>query len=317
MSKPKVAVLGASGFVGAALVERLFFDPHYRDRFELTAFIHGHGGAARVARLPVNIQTIDLMDYDHVLGSLATSDYVVNCTRGGSLLMIDGLKNLARALKKLGAKRFVHLSSVAIYGEDPPPESASEEARSSAAPSAYGRMKAEQDEIVFKLHRGGVPSIILCPSNISGPYSALIIDAIKRLLAHEIVLVEGGENPNNIVHVDNLVQAILAALESDTGWGERYFVNETDPVTWKRFFEDLVAMMGIDYEFSTVSREDVLPHLEAKDGRESPGVGGQLRILVSKDFREAIKIDPDHEFARRNIGVVLRKLGQHDEAILH
>ncbi|MCH7591909.1 MAG: NAD-dependent epimerase/dehydratase family protein, partial [Planctomycetes bacterium] len=84
--------------------------------------------------------------------------------------------------------------------------------------------------------------MISCPSNIGGPYSSLIVDAIRKVSAQEIVLVDDGQNATNIVHVDNLVQAILTALETDTGWGERYFANETEPTTWKQFYTDLAAM---------------------------------------------------------------------------
>jgi len=290
--KPKIAILGASGFVGSALVERLYFDETWRDRFEFTAFIRGFGNAARLARLPIRLERLDLTDYPQVLASLSGYDYVVNCTRGDTFLMMNGLKNTARAMKALRTRKFVHLGSVAIYGEDPPAESAHENAPPNPVRTDYGNIKAAQDELVFALHAQGVPSMILCPSNIGGPYSELILDAVARLAAGEIVLVDEGRYATNIVHVDNLVQAILAALESDTGWGERYFVNEAEPTTWKQFFQDLVAMLGIDYEFAGVSREEVLRQMSRQRTRSSSGIKSQVGTLVSSEFREAVSVLP-------------------------
>ena len=291
MSKPRIAIVGASGFVGAALIERLYFDEAWRDRFDFVPFIRGFGNAARLARLPLKIEPLDLLDFPRVRSTLAGFDAVVNCTRGDSALMLKGLGNLARAMEHNRVHKFVHLSSVSIYGDDPSAESASEDAPPSPHRSPYGDIKLAQDEMVFNLHRRGVPSIILCPSNIGGPYSGLIVDAIAKLAAGEIVLVDEGRYPTNIVHVDNLVEAILVALQSDTGWGERYFVNEAEPVTWKQFFQDLAVMLGMEGEFPNVSREEVLRQMD-KGRPARAGLKSQAGALLSTEFREGISVVP-------------------------
>jgi nucleoside-diphosphate-sugar epimerase len=188
-------------------------------------------------------------------------------------------------------RKFVHLSSVTIYGEDPNPDSAHETAPLNPRRSAYGDIKAQQDEMVFKFNRNGVDSIILCPSNIGGPYSGLIIDGVAKLLAQEIVLIDEGRYPTNIVHVDNLVEAMLVAVQSDTGWGERYFVNEAEPVTWKQFFEDLAAMVGVEPQFPQVTRDEVLRHMQAGVPAK-PGLKAQAGALLSTEFREGIGVVP-------------------------
>src|SRR5690349_13930249 len=97
MSKPRIAIVGASGFVGAALIERLYFDPAWKDCFDFTAFIHGFGNAARITRLPVKIETLDLIDFSRVRLALRGYDGIINCTRGDTALMLKGLGNLGRA----------------------------------------------------------------------------------------------------------------------------------------------------------------------------------------------------------------------------
>jgi nucleoside-diphosphate-sugar epimerase len=292
MSKPRIAVIGASGFVGAALIERLYFDETWRDRFDFVAYIRGFGNAARLTRLPIKVESLDLLDFPRVLSTLNGFDAVVNCTRGDSALMLKGLGNLIRVVERNGVRKFIHLSSVTIYGEDPAAESEREDAPLSLRRSSYGDIKAAQDEMIFKLHGRGVPSIILCPSNIGGPYSGLIVDAIAKLSAGEIVLVDEGRYPTNIVHVDNLVEAILVALQSDTGWGERYFVNEEEPVTWKQFFEDLSAMVGLNPDFPGITREEVLRHMQESGKPARAGFKSQAGALLSTEFREGVSVVP-------------------------
>jgi nucleoside-diphosphate-sugar epimerase len=206
--------------------------------------------------------------------------------------MLKGLRHLMRAAEHNRVRKFVHLSSVTIYGEDPSADSAHEDAPLNPHRSAYGDIKAAQDEMVFDLHRRGVSSIILCPSNIGGPYSGLIVDAVAKLLADEIVLVDEGGYPTNIVHVDNLVEAILVALQSDTGWGERYFVNEEEPVTWKQFFEDLAGMLDIEARFPVVTREEVLRHMQGSGRPARSGFKSQAGALLSTEFREGLSVVP-------------------------
>jgi nucleoside-diphosphate-sugar epimerase len=292
MGKPRIAVVGASGFVGAALIERLYFDETWRDRFDFVAFIHSFGNAARLTRLPVKIEPLDLLDPPRVRSALNGFDAVVNCTRGDTALMVKGLGHLASAMEHNGVRKFVHLSSVTIYGEDPSADSAHEDAPLNPRRSPYGDIKATQDEMVFNLHRRGVPSIILCPSNIGGPYSSLIVDAVAKLLAGEIVLVDEGRYPTNIVHVDNLVEAMLVALQSETGFGERYFVNEQEPVTWKQFFRDLAAMLGMEGEFPLVSREEVMRHMARNGTPPRAGLKSQVGSLLSSEFREGVSVVP-------------------------
>src|SRR5262245_27972491 len=109
VSRIKIAVVGASGLVGAALCERLFFD----DRFDAVAILHNVGRGARLARFPMQLRVADLLDYTQVTNAVAGCDYVVNCSRDGPGVMITGLKNLIRASRETGAKGLVHISSTA------------------------------------------------------------------------------------------------------------------------------------------------------------------------------------------------------------
>ena len=82
----------------------LYFDEAWRDRFDFVAFIRGSGNAARIARLPVKIEALDLLDHQRVRSTLGGFDAVVNCTRGDSALMLKGLGMLARAMEVNGVK---------------------------------------------------------------------------------------------------------------------------------------------------------------------------------------------------------------------
>jgi len=279
-----IAVIGASGFVGSALCERLFF----AGRRDFTAFIHDAGNAARLARLPLPLRMLDLLDAAQVTDALAGFPVIINCSRGDD--MVRALRHLIAAAKRHRVQKFVHISSTAIYGDDPAPGSAAETYPAEPGANEYGRIKARQDEMVQALERTGVSTYILCPSNISGPYSPFVAALARRMTSGPMALVDGGRYPCNLVHVDNLVQAILTAVASDRGSGCRYFVNETPAVTWHEYFQDLAELLSIDCTFIPVDREKVLRRLSPVRARQ--GLIAHCKIAVSGEFRRGLMIMP-------------------------
>jgi nucleoside-diphosphate-sugar epimerase len=278
----RIGVFGASGFVGSTLCERLFLEDHH----PFIGFVRSTGNAGRIARFPIPIQIVDLLKAAQVDEAVKQCDAVVNCTMGDHASMLDGLRNLTAACRRHGIARFIHLSSIAIYGQDPAPDTVTEDARPAPGNNEYGRIKLRQDEIVMDLHRHGVPCYILVPGNISGPYSLFIRSLVERLAAGPLPLVDGGSAPHNLIHVANLVEAILAAVQTDQGAGTRYFVNETEPVTWRRLFDDLAQRLGIQASFIDVRREEVVPLLDPRP--RHAGLRDNLRVLLSADFRRAV-----------------------------
>ena len=134
-----------------------------------------------MARAAVPLETIDVTSAAQVEAVLEDCTHVVNCTRGGSDVMLQGLKNLLAASRKRKIRRFVHLSSVAVYGDPPPPESTSEEAVAAPPPGSYGAEKLEQDNMVAAACAAGLDCVVLCPPNISGLYSSFVSNVLSDI----------------------------------------------------------------------------------------------------------------------------------------
>jgi len=287
MGSRRIVVFGASGFVGSALCERLILEGN-RD---FRACIHSTGSCWRLTRFRLPLEVVDVCDTDAVAAAMRDCSVVVNCTRGDEKAMLDGLQTMLRVAQKSHVRKFIHLSSLAIYGDNPAPDSVTEEGKTGGPwLNPYGRLKLAQDDLVFKAHRAGLPCYILCPGNIGGPYSGFIHGLAKKLSSGPFGLVDEGRNPTNVVHIDNLVQAILCAVDSDTGAGQRYFVNDSEPVSWYEFCTALAKQIDCEPTFFEVPYETVLAELRPK---ESPrGMGEHIRIALSGEFRNAVGVLP-------------------------
>ena len=291
MSAQRIVILGASGFVGTTLAERL----RKRPDVEVVPVIHSAGSAWRLARRSAPLLQVDVADRTALFDALRGATHVVNCTRGGRDVMINGLRNILDGCRTAGVGRFVHLSSVMVYGDPPHPDSHHEDAPTNPPPGAdsYGMIKLEQDRMVHAAAAAGLPSVVLCPPNISGPFSGYIAGILNGLRNASFALVDDGAGPCNLIDVRNLCHAIELAL--DTGGaaldGARMFVTDGAQVSWKDVAAELLELTGAD-GFRHIERAELLRLTGQGVAKTAPSIGGSIRHLVSSDVRAALRKDP-------------------------
>src|SRR5437867_4102264 len=145
--------------------------------------------------------------------------------------------------------------------------------------------------MVMRACREGLPSLILCPPNISGPNSIYLVGLVDALRHGEFALLEDGFAPCNLVDVSNLSLAIDLALSNGPADGPRLFVTDDENTNWKGVIDSLVSLTGSEEPAPSVTREQLS---RAGDGEEkSPrSVLKSLKHLISSDVRQALRKDP-------------------------
>lgn len=291
MSRRRVVILGASGFVGTTLAERLRASPE----FDVVSVIHSAGSAWRLARHGDPLVQVDIGDRDALARVLEGATHVVNCTRGGREVMIDGLANILRVCSDQRVQRLVHLSSVLVYGD--PPAAASEREDAAAdekqSPDSYGAIKLQQDNMLLRAAREGMPSVVLCPPNISGPFSLYLSGIVDGLRKGSFVLLDDGAAPCNLVDVRTLCHAIELALDAPAAVadGRRMFVVDGDAPTWKDVVDELLPLAELP-SARNVARDDIAERVRQLSELPRPSVVNALRHLVASDVRAALRKDP-------------------------
>ena len=300
----RIAIVGASGFVGSTLVERLLAQGHD----EILPFIHSSGNAMRLARLGLDLPPVDLLIKEQVELALAGCTHVVNCALGSADAALKGLRNLLAASRKNKVERFIHLSSVLVYGDPPPRDSVHENARTNPT-GDYGHLKLKQDQMVQQASREGLPAVILCPPNISGPYSPFLIKVLDALRAAEFAVVDRGNTPCNLVDVSNLAHAIELALDRGSVDGKRMFVTDDEEITWQDVIDSLAPLAECAEPIPVITREELL-RLRMSNGRSSLSLMRGLKHLVSRDVREALRKDPLWAKVEEGFGQTVTRLGK-------
>jgi nucleoside-diphosphate-sugar epimerase len=253
------------------------------------ALVHSSGSAARIARYPLDFVVGDVCDPEFVNSAMMGCDVVVHLARGTDQVMTRGLENVLRAARRHGIQRVVHVSSVAVFGDQPPDESRLEGATPRPGTNQYGSVKLAQEARVLRHARKyGLPTVILRPPHIYGPFAHFTVGLINRLRDRSLPLVDGGSNPCNLVYVDNFVQAILLALTKREAINEVFFVTDRDRITWKQCLEDHAALVGAPVARATA--EELVPqrpgNLLIDSLRATP------QVLVSEELRAVLRQIP-------------------------
>ena len=285
---PKVAVVGASGFVGAAVVERLLDS----GKADVLPLIHTSGNAWQLARRGITLKTVDLLDAHAIGEALNGCTHVVNCSRGSDETMLRGLKNLVVASRTAKVRRFVHLSSVMVYGDPPPAEATCEDAPTRPRKGSYGHIKLMQDEMVRKATSEGLASVILCPPNISGPHSYFLLGVLAALSDGSLVLAGDGESPCALVDVENLAYAVQIALDSGVSDGRRFFITDDGDLTWRQLVISLAPLTEKRCETRSVSKEWLGDAWSRTNAKPRLNPFRSIAHLASGEVRQALRRDP-------------------------
>lgn len=283
----RVAIFGASGLLGATVVQRLRANP----QIEIRPLIHSTGGAWRLARLGIPLETADVLKPEEIATRLKGCTHVVNCTRGPRDVMIQGLQNLLDGCRQAKMERLVHLSSVSAYGDLKPGEEIREDHPLQKPHDGYARIKAQQDRQVDQAVKRGLDCISLCPPMITGPHSGFLVELLKLLRRGTFAYVEEGRFPLPTADVANVAYAVERALLSPRPVPGRVFITDGTTSTWREVIESLLPLCTPQLPLPSMSTAEALQRIESTKLRKAT-FGGALKHLVSSEVRTALREDP-------------------------
>ena len=243
MTKYNVLITGATGFVGSRLAERLVLGTDYN----VTAVVHRFTGPglARLARLPVNLVQADLLDRESMEKAVATCDIIVHLGYGSNgdektkrEVTVSGTENVLKAALKNDVRKVIYFSTAAVYGNAPKVSVVDESVPFEKSDEVYRSSKIEAENLIWKYHKEyGLPVVVFQPPLIYGPYCFYWTTRIVQEIKAGAILVNGGSGAANLIYIDNLIDAVLLAMEKDSGDGEAFIVTDDDCLTWKQVYE--------------------------------------------------------------------------------
>ena len=247
-----VLVIGGTLFIGRALVDQLL------ERGDDVTIMHRGKGTPFGSRVR-EIQC-DRNDSAAVKNALEGTrfdvvyDNVYDWQRGTSA---DQVRAAATAASN-GLRRYVFMSSVAVFGEGGEYDEDGPLVPSDY-PNPYGAQKADSERALFDLHRRkGVPITTLRPAFVYGPHNALDREAFfwDRLLADRpIIIPEDGSRTMQWVHSHDVARAAVLAGNDDVAIGRAYNLASHPQVTQIEFVELLASIAARQPRLTRMPRE--------------------------------------------------------------
>jgi nucleoside-diphosphate-sugar epimerase len=239
-----IAITGVGGFIGLRLAERAL---------ERGLAVRGMDlspkAAARAESLGVATVVGDIGDAEAARRMCEGADAVVHTAavvrEDGPWdlyrrVHVVGTETVARAAREAGARRFVHLSSVMVYGFHYP-DGVAEEGPFRGDGNPYCTTKIESEEAVLTF-QGDLDVVILRPGDVYGPGSMpWVVRPVELIRSRFMILPTGRNRCMNPVYVDDLVDAIFLALETEHV-GEAFNITDGDVVEYGDYMGRLATM---------------------------------------------------------------------------
>lgn len=223
MEATNVLVTGGCGKIGKKLVDKLV-----AKGYNVSVIDRVKGDIDRVNYIVSDIMKLkDLGDTDIVFHLAARIDY----SASEKELIKDNVEPTEKLLSLCSkCKRFIFMSTTSVYGEAVGPIT---EYSPTEPTNAYGKSKLLCEQ---KIKDSGVPYTIIRASQVFGPdFEQGYSTVLKHIKACDMKIFGSGDNYVPLVHVDDLVSALLFLADSNGAENQIINIDGNYQKTQKQF----------------------------------------------------------------------------------
>jgi dihydroflavonol-4-reductase len=226
----KILITGGTGFIGTELIRRLRQTAH-----EISCLARPTSRVDALMAQNVPIVRGDVTDKRSLLDGMAGCDWVVNLANlfefwcrdreAFDAVNVGGTRNVLEAAREVGAAKVVHVSTAAVYGNAAWPVTETTPYGDRVA-GDYARTKRVAELILKEFAAAGRPPVVIVsPGAVLGagdPKAAgrYVRNVVQGRMPAQVLT----DRVFPFVHVRDVAEAIVRALEKEGNNGEKYLV---------------------------------------------------------------------------------------------
>lgn len=249
MSSKQVALItGATGFIGSHLATRLLNEGH-----QVRVLCRKESVKKLLPEIAKESEIAfgDLKDEASLDRAVQGATHIYHCAgqvadwgsdQEFNAANVQGTAWLLESAARHGVKRFVHLSSIAVFGV-PSPENFTDETPYGPGLDPYSRTKIEGEKLVLEAFRKkNLPVTVLRPAVVYGPRSTWLEEPLRMIQKGKMFLLDRGKGSCHPCYIENLIDAMVLVSEHSAAIGQSYIIGDDDPISFARYFQGVASL---------------------------------------------------------------------------
>ena len=253
----RVAVTGATGFIGSHVVERLLSTPEGPDVVAVTRSLPR---LTRLAHLLDHTRlcyaSADIRDRRSLAEAFRGCDVVVHTVYGSTgeqvhqwSVSVEGTASVLAAAARSGVRRVLNISTMAVY--EPTGRAVLDEGcpLRPVVPGdlSYAQQKLAAERLVTQAGGGPMEVVTVQPTIVYGPWGPKwTVSPLERLGAGDCLLPSGSDHGVcNAVHVHDVADAVVFLAGLPAADQLRLLVSGPEPVGWGTFYDAYRGLLGV------------------------------------------------------------------------
>ena len=304
----KIFVTGASGFIGQSVVLKLLEQGHH--------VIAAYNPSSQKEMLnplalqtPANLYSLKL----DILNKQALTPYLFNCECVIHLaysfqntvekqleFAIQSNQTILQACEELKVRKFIHISSISVYGDPPPSGLITEQSPRLSSLKPYTSIKQTAEKIVLETKVSNTEITVLQPSIVYGPGGGTAWN-LSQMKKSFIPVARKGLGYCNPIHVDDVSRAIISACETPNIHKQCFIISNDEPICWRQFLSYYESILGhttlmnlpIDYICENESAIPLFKQIISRSYKSSivrKSMSGVSKLIYGKSIQH---INPD------------------------
>lgn len=155
---------------------------------------------------------------------------------------VKGTKHVLDSSLQVGVRRFVHGSTIGVYGEALVGEI---DERTSIMPdNIYGTTKSEGEKLALA-YADRLPVVVVRISETYGPGDKRLLKLFKAIKNKAFFMIGSGENKHQLIYVDDLIQGLTLVANQGDAVGEVFVLAGKEVVTTNQIVQTVADALGV------------------------------------------------------------------------
>jgi nucleoside-diphosphate-sugar epimerase len=245
-----VLITGGGGFIGSHLVEDQLKKGRNVRALDLDfSFLDGMAGHAELQKIVGDIRNRDLVGR-----SLAGVDLVFHLASAHLSLRtsdqeywdinVRAAESLVDLCRTAGVKRFIHCSSVGIYGDV---TGAPADEESSCRPDlVYDKTKLAGEQAIARFYRQTkYPISIVRPAWVYGPRCPRTARLFRSIARQHFPMIGGGRNLRHCIYISDLIDAFDLCASREEAVGQTFIFGDEKAVTAAQLVNEIALVLKV------------------------------------------------------------------------